>query len=81
LVNLDGEVPIDESSACYKDADQVISAVTSAGLARVEHRLWPLSSIKGTEERSSSKARRNRKSNEKARHTERSTARKTKGHY
>jgi RNA-splicing ligase RtcB len=26
LVNLDGEVPLDESSHCYKSADDVVSA-------------------------------------------------------
>lgn len=49
-VNADGMVPIDESSGCYKSSDEVIKAVTSAGLARIEYRLWPLSSIKGNEE-------------------------------
>lgn len=51
VVNTDGNVPIDESSTCYKSSDEVIRAVTDAGLARVEHRLWPLASIKGTEEK------------------------------
>lgn len=50
VVNTDGVVPLDESSGCYKSSDEVIKAVTSAGLAKIEHRLWPLSSIKGTEE-------------------------------
>lgn len=51
LVNTDGMVPLDESSGCYKSSDEVIKAVTAAGLARIEHHLWPLSSIKGTDER------------------------------
>ena len=51
LVNLDGRVPLDESAQCYKSAEEVIDAVAAAGLARVEHRLWPLCSIKGTEDR------------------------------
>jgi tRNA-splicing ligase RtcB len=51
IVNLDGRVPLDESASCYKRSDEVIAAVVDAGLARVEHRLWPLASIKGTDER------------------------------
>ena len=50
LVNTDGHVPIDESSACYKSSEEVVKAVLDAGLAEVEHQLWPLSSLKGTEE-------------------------------
>jgi len=49
LVNDDGRVPIDESSACYKRCGEVIDVVTRAKLARVEHTLWPLASLKGTE--------------------------------
>ena len=79
LVNLDGEVPLDESSACYKGCEEVVEAVVAAGLARVEHTLWPLASLKGTEEGSG--ARRARKDKERARGTERGAARKTKGHY
>jgi tRNA-splicing ligase RtcB len=85
LVNLDGEVPLDESAQCYKSAEEVLAAVTAAGLARVEHRLWPLASIKGTEEGAASRGRRERKSKdrsrEKDRDRERDHARKTKGHY
>jgi tRNA-splicing ligase RtcB len=51
VVNLDGRVPLDESAACYKPSEEVVAAVVQAGLARVEHRLWPLASIKGTDER------------------------------
>jgi len=47
LVNAGGSVPVDESPACYKPAEQVIRAVEEAGLAKVETRLWPLASIKG----------------------------------
>ena len=46
VVNLDGRVPIDESGAAYKSSSEVIAAITSAGLAEVEHRLWPLASLK-----------------------------------
>ena len=50
LVNTDGAVPLDEAAACYKSSEQVVDVVVQAGLATVEHRLWPLSSIKGAEE-------------------------------
>lgn len=50
LVNLDGRVPIDEASACYKPSREVVQAVVDAGLAQIEHELWPLSSLKGTDE-------------------------------
>ncbi|EYF08158.1 RtcB family protein [Chondromyces apiculatus] len=79
LVNLDGEVPIDESSACYKSAEDVVTAVVDAGLARVEYRLWPLASLKGTEE--SAGMRRQRKAKDRKRDQERGEARGRKGHY
>ena len=46
VVNLDGRVPIDESGPAYKSSAEVIEAITGAGLAEVEHRLWPLASLK-----------------------------------
>jgi len=49
LVNAGGHVPVDESPDCYKPAEEVIQAVTQAGLARVETRLFPLASIKGND--------------------------------
>jgi tRNA-splicing ligase RtcB len=49
MVNAGGRVPIDESPDCYKPADEVIRAVTEAGLAQVETRLTPVASIKGTD--------------------------------
>lgn len=85
LVNLDGRVPIDESSQCYKSSEEVIAAVTGAGLARVEHKLWPLASIKGNEESAKRERQRTKKdrdrSREKDRDRERDAARRTKGHY
>lgn len=81
LVNLDGRVPLDESSACYKSSAEVIEAVVGAGLARVEHTLWPLASIKGNEETVARDRRRGTKNRERARETSRDAARKTKGHY
>lgn len=47
LVNAGGDVPVDESPGCYKDASLVIDAVESAGLARVAYRLTPIASLKG----------------------------------
>ena len=51
LVNIDGHVPIDESSECYKSSEEVIKAVVDAELAEIQHTLWPLASLKGVEER------------------------------
>ena len=47
VVNLDRRVPIDESGAAYKPSRDVVAAITRAGLAEVEQRLWPLASLKG----------------------------------
>jgi tRNA-splicing ligase RtcB len=49
LVNGGGQVPVDESPDCYKPAEEVIRAVTDAGLAEVEVRLCPIASIKGND--------------------------------
>jgi tRNA-splicing ligase RtcB len=53
LVNINGRVPLDEAAPCYKSSEEVTRAVTEAGLAEVVHKLWPLASLKGTEERKS----------------------------
>ncbi len=50
LVNAGGRVPVDESPDCYKTAEQVVRAVTEAGLAEVEVRLSPIASVKGNDE-------------------------------
>ncbi len=81
LVNLDGRVPIDESSHCYKSAAEVVEAVTAAGLARIAHTLFPVASIKGDEEGAARAARRDRKEKDRAREKDRGAARKTKRHY
>jgi tRNA-splicing ligase RtcB (3'-phosphate/5'-hydroxy nucleic acid ligase) len=84
-VNLDGRVPLDEAAQCYKSCEEVVSAVVAAGLARVEHTLWPLASIKGSEDGAARAQQRERKSKdrsrEKLRDAERHAARKTKGQY
>jgi tRNA-splicing ligase RtcB len=51
LVNLDGRVPLDEAAPAYKSSEEVLRAVTEACLAEVEHKLWPLASLKGVDER------------------------------
>jgi tRNA-splicing ligase RtcB len=47
IVNDNANVPLDESDAAYKPAEEVVAAVTSAGLAEITYRLWPLASLKG----------------------------------
>ena len=49
IVNAAGDVPLDESDACYKSSQEVVDAVVNAGLAEIEYRLWPLASLKGTD--------------------------------
>ncbi|HAF15443.1 MAG TPA: RtcB family protein [Blastocatellia bacterium] len=51
LVNMDGHVPLDEAAPAYKSSEEVLRAVTEAGLAAVEHKLWPLASLKGVDEK------------------------------
>jgi tRNA-splicing ligase RtcB len=53
--------------------------VVAAGLARVEHTLWPLASVKGSEEGASRAARRQRKAKDKRRKRERDEGRRRKG--
>ena len=42
-------VPIDESGPCYKDLEQVLGVVETAGLAKVVKRLRPVAVIKGND--------------------------------
>ena len=49
MVNAGGDVPIDESPGCYKDARLVIDSVVNAGLARVAYELTPIASLKGVD--------------------------------
>jgi tRNA-splicing ligase RtcB len=78
LVNVDGRVPLDEAAQCYKSAAEVVRAVTSAGLATVEHTLWPLASVKGTEEGAARDQRRERRDRERRRDEDRRDARRGK---
>jgi tRNA-splicing ligase RtcB len=72
LVNLDGEVPLDEASACYKRSADVVGVVVAAGLAEVSRTLWPLGSIKDNEE----SVRRERRRATRSRTKERDLARR-----
>jgi len=75
LVNINGRVPLDEAAPAYKSSQEVIEAVVGAGLAQVEHRLWPLASLKGADERRSGKRRGKRGTGDAK------AGRKTKEHY
>ncbi len=78
VVNLDGEVPLDESGACYKDATEVVAAVVAAGLARIEYTLSPLASLKGDEAAAGRQRRRDKDARERSRDKERDAARRSK---
>lgn len=58
LVNVNGRVPLDEAAPAYKSSEEVVRAVLEAGLAEIEHKLWPLASLKGTEERKGKRRKR-----------------------
>ena len=55
IVNTNGRVPLDEAAPAYKSSAEVVEAVLAAGLAGVEHKLWPLASLKGADERKGKK--------------------------
>ncbi len=76
LVNTDGRVPLDEAAPCYKSSEEVVRAVTDAGLAKIEHRLWPLSSLKGTD--TGGAGRRGRKKPDRS---DRKKSRRSSDHY
>jgi tRNA-splicing ligase RtcB (3'-phosphate/5'-hydroxy nucleic acid ligase) len=50
LVNTNGHVPIDEAAPCYKSSEEVVRAVLEAGLAEIQYKLWPVTSLKGAEQ-------------------------------
>lgn len=66
LVNIDGHVPLDEAAPAYKSSEEVIKAVVGANLAEIEFTLWPLASLKGTDE--SKGKRRKRKDGKSNKH-------------
>lgn len=75
LVNDDGPVPLDESGACYKRSNEVLQAIVDAGLAEIQVRLWPLSSIKG-DESGVTDEKRARRRNDKERQRQRDSSRR-----
>ena len=77
LVNDDGPVPLDESSACYKRSWDVIASIVEARLAEIEVRLWPLSSLKGDGSLHSERGRERRQESRK-RQRQRDTCRQLK---
>jgi tRNA-splicing ligase RtcB (3'-phosphate/5'-hydroxy nucleic acid ligase) len=68
VVNADGRVPLDEAAPAYKSSQEVIEAVVGAGLARIEHRLWPLASLKGVDERKRGKKGRGKGARKTSKH-------------
>jgi tRNA-splicing ligase RtcB len=76
VVNADGRVPLDEAAPCYKPSEEVVAAVVGAGLAEIEHSLWPLASLKGVDElkRRKGKGRQDRRGG-------RAQGKKTSEHY
>jgi len=79
VVNTDFEVPLDESAACYKPSEEVVRAVVSAGLARIEETLHPLASIKGNEEAQRREVARDHRLAKKDRDKSRGAQRRQKG--
>jgi tRNA-splicing ligase RtcB len=41
--------PLDECAHVYKKLDEVLTVLESEGIARVDHRLYPVANIKGTD--------------------------------
>jgi tRNA-splicing ligase RtcB (3'-phosphate/5'-hydroxy nucleic acid ligase) len=75
VVNANGRVPLDEAAPAYKPAEEVLAAVVGAGLARVEHRLWPLASLKGVDGKKGGRGREDRRGKQGDRR------KKSSGHY
>lgn len=78
MVNLDGRVPLDEAAPAYKSSQAVIEAVVGGGLARIEHQLWPLASLKGADERKGKRRGQQQKGGGRGNEQK---GRKTKAHY
>jgi tRNA-splicing ligase RtcB len=68
LVNIDGHVPLDEAAPAYKSSEEVVRAVVEANLAEIQYTLWPLASLKGTDERKGKRARTKGKSKKTSKH-------------
>jgi RNA-splicing ligase RtcB len=43
------KTPLDECGHVYKDLDAVLAVLEAEGIARVEHRLYPVSNLKGAD--------------------------------
>jgi tRNA-splicing ligase RtcB len=79
VVNVNGRVPLDEAAPAYKSSQDVIEAVTGAGLARIEHALYPLASLKGVD--GGGKGKKRFKGGKGARGGGKSEGKKTSQHY
>ncbi|HEX8338549.1 MAG TPA: hypothetical protein VF621_17655, partial [Pyrinomonadaceae bacterium] len=66
----------DEAAPCYKPSEEVVAAVVGAGLAEIEHSLWPLASLKGVDE-----LKRRKGKGKQERKGDRSIGKKTSEHY
>ncbi len=60
-------------------SEEVVAAVVAAGLARVEHKLWPLASLKGRTREA--RAQRTQGRDKGDRNRERGEVKKTSEHY
>jgi tRNA-splicing ligase RtcB len=49
IVQNHAHTPLDECAHVYKDLDAVLGVLEDSGIARVEHRLYPVANIKGTD--------------------------------
>ena len=49
IVQNHAHTPLDECAHVYKDLDAVLGVLEDSGIARVEHRLYPVCNIKGTD--------------------------------
>ena len=67
-MNIDGRVPLDEAAPAYKSSEEVFRAVTEAGLAEVEHALWPLASLKGVDEKKRGRRRKGKRTKKSDEH-------------
>ena len=64
-------MPLDEAAPCYKSSREVVQAVIDAGLAEIEHELWPLSSLKGTDDRAGARKAKKQQDEKRERRSQR----------
>jgi tRNA-splicing ligase RtcB len=48
IVGNTDKTPLDECGHAYKDLDAVLDVLVAEGIARIEHRLYPVANLKGT---------------------------------